>query len=221
MTDLPQNTLSPRAIMLLSSSCPHCPSVLDSLTKMIKAGDLSALEVINLEQSPDATNTFNARSVPWVKIGGYELTGNQTFEALMQRVEWAKNEDNMATQRITKFDSLLSNGQVNNVIETIKNDESGMDSIMSLLGDTGTVLSTRIGIGVVFEEFSGTDLLKALIPSLGELTLSDDPRIRADAYHYLGITKDKSSIPYLKAGRNDLDKDVQEIANDSLQEIMG
>jgi HEAT repeat protein len=91
-----------------------------------------------------------------------------------------------------------------------------MQAIMTLLGDPGTILSTRIGIGVVFEEFAGTELLKKLIPELGELTEHNDQRIRADAYHYLGMTNDKSAIPFIETGKEDSNLEVREIAADSL-----
>lgn len=219
-------TTAPSALMLLSTSCAHCPGVLDSLAKMIKAGDIASLEIINLEQTPEAMQQYNVRSVPWVRIGKHVLTGAQTLDALKQRAQWAKDEQSENAEKIkqiTDFDFLLSDGQVNKVIESIskkQSDIAGMESIMSLLSDSGTVLSTRIGIGVVFEEFAGTDLIKDLIPQLGELTQHDDVRIRADAYHYLGLTKDKKAMPYLEKGKNDTDEEIKEIATDSLEDLL-
>lgn len=73
------------------------------------------------------------------------------------------------------------------------------------MGDSGTVLSTRIGIGVVFEEFAGTKLIQSVIPLLGKMTKHDDSRIRADAFHYLGMTANKSAVPFLEAGKDEID----------------
>jgi hypothetical protein len=214
---------SPKATMLLSSSCAFCPSVLDSLSKMIKSGELSSLEVINLEQNPDAMQKYNVRSVPWVRIGIHELTGSQTLEAFQQRAKWAMDEDKLTDNIAADFDFLLSDGQVNKVIEAIQKDNSKLQSVMDLLGDTGTVLSTRIGIGVVFEEFAGSDLLKSLIPELGKLSKHKDSRIRADTFHYLGMTADKSAIPFLEAGKkesnNTNDLEIKEIIEDSLESL--
>lgn len=217
---------SPEAIMLLSSSCAFCPSVLDALGKMIKSGELSSLEVINLEQNPDAMQKYNVRSVPWVRIGSHELTGSQTLEAFQQRAQWAIDEENQDDQSdsnnnpVADFDFLLSEGKVNEVIATIKKDETTMQAIMTLLGDSGTVLSTRIGIGVVFEEFSGSELLTTLLPELGKFSQHEDSRIRADAFHYLGMTADKSAIPILEAGKSDTDEEIREIITDSLEELI-
>lgn len=211
---------SVEALMLLSSSCSFCPGVLDSLSKMIKTGDIGSLRVINLEQHPEAMQEYKVRSVPWVRIGKHELTGSQTLEALQQRAQWARNEETSQDNTVADYDFLLSDGQVSKVVEAVKNDNSGIKAIMELLGDSGTVLSTRIGIGVVFEEFSGSDLIKTLIPELGKLTGHEDKRIRADAYHYLGMTQDKSAVSFLEAGKKDEDKEVSEIATDSLDEIL-
>ena len=210
---------SPDALMLLSSHCAYCPSVLDALAKMIKAGDIASLKVINLEKTPDAMQKYKVRSVPWVRIGHHELSGSQTIEALRQRAEWAQKDLEKTENTVADFDFTLSEGQVNKVINEIQKSPEKMQSIMALLGDSGTVLSTRIGIGVVFEDFSGSGLLKTLIPQLAEFTQHQDQRIRADAYHYLGMTADPKAIPILEAGKNDKDKEVREIIGDSLEEL--
>ena len=214
-----EKLFSPDALMLLSSHCAHCPGVLDSLSKMIKKGELGNLQIINLEQHPDAMQEYKVRSVPWVRIGKHELTGSQTLEALQQRAQWARDEHSSNRNLVADFDFMLSEGQVSKVVEAIKEDETTMQAIMTLLGDSGTVLSTRIGIGVVFEEFAKSALLKSLIQELGELTSHQDQRIRADAYHYLGMTADQSAIPFLEAGKDDPDKEVQEIIIDSIEEL--
>ncbi len=222
-----KTSTAPEALMLLSSHCAHCPGVLDSLTKLIKSGELGSLHVINLEQNPDAMQKYKVRSVPWVRIGKHELTGAQTIEALQQRINWTieekKSENNEVKNQVSDFDFLLSEGQAAEVISTIKNNPAAMQDIMTLLGDPGTVLSTRIGIGVVFEEFAGTDLLKSLVDDLGKLTAHQDQRIRADALHYLAMTTDKKAIDYLLAAKknkiNDGDDEIKEIIEDSLVEL--
>lgn len=210
---------APEALMLLSSHCAHCPGVLDSLSKLIKKGEISSLHVINLEQNPEAMQEYNVRSVPWVRIGKHELTGAQTLEALQQRAQWARDDQQKESNVTADFDFLLSEGQVNKVVESIQKEQTGIENIMALLGDSGTVLSTRIGIGVIFEEFAGSDLIKSLIPQLEKLTKLEDVRIRADAYHYLGMSADKRAIEILTHGKDDKDPEVREIVADSLEEL--
>jgi len=216
---------APEALMLLSSHCAHCPGVLDSLSKLIKSGELGSLHVINLEQNPEAMQQYNVRSVPWVRIGKHELTGAQTIEALQQRINWVKEEQNTETNKVNiqvaDFDFLLSEGQVAKVISTINKDHAAIQDIMTLLGDSGTVLSTRIGIGVIFEEFAGTDLLKSLVDDLGALTTHQDKRIRADALHFLGMTDDSRAIEFLNKAeiQKNNDDEIKEIIEDSLSAL--
>ncbi len=219
MNNTQTESKAPEALMLLSGSCSFCPSVLDSLSKMIKAGDIGSLKVINLERNPEAMQEYQVRSVPWVRIGKYELSGAQTLEALKQRAVWAQNDLQHKDNSVADFDFLLSDGQVNKVIQAIRDDPEKMQSIMQLLGDPGTVLSSRIGIGVVFEEFANSELLRSLIPQLVELTRHEDQRIRADAYHYLGMTGDPEALPALEIGIQDKDKEVSEIARDALEDL--
>ncbi len=216
------NTRAPDAMMLLSSHCAHCPGVLDALSKLIKNGDIGSLKVINLEQHPEAMQQYKVRSVPWVRIGTHELTGAQTLDALKQRAEWARTDQQTdGNNPLADFDFLLSEGQANKVVEAIKKQPDAMQTIMTLLGDPGTILSTRIGIGVVFEELADSNLplLQSLIPALEKLTKHKDPRIRADAYHYLGMSHDQRAIPILEAGKNDKDAEVREIVIDSLENL--
>ncbi|HIP94713.1 MAG TPA: HEAT repeat domain-containing protein [Leucothrix sp.] len=219
--------LAPDALILLSSHCAHCPSVLDSLSKMIKTGSIGSLKVINLEKNPDTMQKYNIRSVPWVRIGKHELTGSQPIEALQQRAKWALNdlqehdlEEVKKGNSVADFDFLLSDGQVDKVIQSIQETPENIQFIMQLLGDSGTILSSRIGIGVVFEELADSALLKALIPQLAKLSQHSDQRIRADAYHYLGMTGDSKAIAILESGKKDKDKEVREIVADSLEVLL-
>ncbi len=205
----------PDAIMLLGTHCPHCPGVLKQLTDLVKSGELGRLQITNMEQHPEEARSLGARSVPWVKIGTYVLTGAQDIEAFRQRIQWSARD----SSRAGEFDFLLSNGKVSKVIEQLQRDNSAISVILELLGDPATVLSTRIGIGVIMEEFAATPLLQQQIPALTQLTEHNDPRIRADALHYLGLTQSKQAIPVVQHRLDDEDAEVREVAAESLQAL--
>lgn len=206
---------APNATLLIGTHCPHCPTVLAHLSDMVKHGEIASLHVINIEQAPEQAQALNVRSVPWVKIGEHMLSGMQTKEALQQRVQWI--QDGEALQG--KFDQWLSNGQVDEVIETLKDKPEAMQAIMQLLGDPATVLSTRIGIGVVMETFAGQPLLNDQLNLLSHFATHDDVRIRADACHYLGMTANTDAIPVLQTCLDDSDAEIREIASDSLEAL--
>lgn len=205
----------PNAIMLLGTSCPHCPGVLKHLSQLIKSGEIGQLQIINLEQHPEAAQEHGVRSVPWVKIGKYQLSGAQDLAALQQRVEWANKDTSLAGE----FDYWLSEAQVDKAIDQIKEEPKSISSIIELLGDSATVLSTRIGIGVIMEEFAGSQMLQQLIPNFAELANHDDPRIRSDVLHYLALTESIKAIPVLEKHVNDEDSEVSEVANESLEAL--
>lgn len=206
---------APEALLIIGSRCPHCVSVLNHMSTLIKSGDIAQLTIINLEQQPLAAKKYDVRSVPWVKIGNQYLQGAQTLETVKQKVQWAKDAYNLSAD----FDFLLSDGQVAKVSERILHNPDTLSAILELLSDEGTVLSTRIGIGVIIEELASSDLLKSIIPQLSNLTQHKSSLIRSDACHYLGLTGDTSIKPILEACLNDENQAVREIAQDSLDEI--
>ncbi len=205
----------PDAIMLLGTSCPHCPAVLKHLSQFIKSGEIGRLQIINLEQHPEDAQEYGVRSVPWVKIGKYQLSGAQDLAALQQRVEWANKDSSLAGE----FDYWLSEAQVDKAIDHIKKEPKSISSIIELLGDSATVLSTRIGIGVIMEEFAGSQMLQQLIPDFAQLANHDDPRVRSDVLHYLALTGSTKAIPIIQKHVNDKDSEVSEVASDSLEEL--
>lgn len=204
-----------KAIALIGTQCPHCSAVLEHLTQLVKQGELGELQIINLNEAPDIARKLGVRSVPWVKIGSYELSGSQTLEAFKQRIQWTKDNGEL----LGKFDHMLSHGEAPEVTQIIQDDNSRMDVIIKLLSDSATILSTRIGIGVVMEDFAGSELLQSLIPTFGQLLEHDDARIRADASHYLSLTQSTEAIPYLENHHNETDLEVLEVIADSLEEL--
>ena len=204
-------------LLIISTSCPHCPSVLNHLSNLVKSGEIAQLTIINIEQQPLAAKKYDVRSVPWIKIGHQQLQGLQTLETIKQSIVWAKKKQSLTAD----VDFLLSDGQASKVTELILQDPSAIVVLLELLEDEGTVLSTRIGIGVVMEDLSTTELLKSIIPQLGELTKHPNALIRSDACHYLGLTHDPSIRPMLASCLNDKNADVREIAADGLNELEG
>jgi glutaredoxin len=205
------------ALVIISSQCPHCPSVLEHLSRLVKAGEIAQLTIINIEQHPRAAQQYDVRSVPWLKIGSQQLQGLQTLATIKQNILWAKQKQNLSAD----FNFLLSNGQASKVTAHIIQQPSAVTAVLELLGNEGTVLSTRIGIGVVMEDFaaSASELLQSIIPQLGKLTQHGNALIRSDACHYLGLSNHPSIQPLLEICLKDSDADVREIAQDSLDAL--
>jgi hypothetical protein len=215
MADTDNNMAAPEVLMVLGTRCPHCPSVLGSLSDLVKQGVIAKLEVINLEQRPELAKQLGVRSVPWVKIGQFELTG---LHSKAEYQSWAERAG--SKQGMTKYiEQLLNAGEVQQVIGMIKKNAGIMHALTGLVKDADAKINARLGVGVIMEEFEGKQQLKALVPELGELTKHHDARVRGDACHYLSLTHDASVINYIEPLLDDESEDVREVAQESLAEL--
>jgi len=51
---IPSNSMpAPDALLLISTHCPHCPTMLAALADLVKQGAIGRLEAVNLEQHPE------------------------------------------------------------------------------------------------------------------------------------------------------------------------
>ena len=198
--------------MLLGTHCPHCPSVLASLSELVKKGVIARMEVVNLEQMPELGRELGVRSVPWVRIGPFELSGLHSKAELQSWAEQAGSEQGMTAY----FEQLLGEGEVKRVLELIARDHRLLHALIGLVSDPDAKINARLGAGVVFEEYEGTRELLALIPELGALTTHQDARVRSDACHYLSLTHDKSVLEYIEPLLDDVHEEVREVAEESL-----
>ena len=209
----PAANTPPDALLLLGTHCPHCPSVLQGLANLVKAGTLGTLKVVNIEQRIDIARELGVRSVPWVRIGLFELEGLRSEQEL---AEWAIKA---STRSGTSdwLNELLSSGKLDKALQRVRSDAAGMDAIMQLFKDPDTQLNTRIGISAIMEELQGTAALRAIVDQLGLLTQHEDARIRGDACHYLALSGSPKAADYIKPLLQDTDAEVRDVARDSIE----
>jgi hypothetical protein len=199
--------------MLLGTHCPYCPTVLKGLEDLVKSGDIGKLVVVNLEQRPEVARELQVRSVPWVRIGPFELEGLRSEKELRMWAQAAGTESGFALY----FDELLSTGKIDQAIRLTKNNTGAMKALLALFSSPETQLNTRIGISAMIEHFTGSDLLQGIVDDIGALSQHDDARIRGDAAHFLGLTKSKKATGYLEPLIQDPDGDVRAVAMESLE----
>jgi len=203
-----------KALLFITSHCQHCPGVMQSLTDLVKSGELGQLEIINLQQSPELAQQYNIKSVPWLKIGAFELTGLRSKSDIQQ---WIKRSSDNAMGEY--FVELMTSGEINKVQQIIEKQPETFPALLNLIAETDSNLSARIGAGAIIEELAGSDLLKQHIPLLAELSQHPVASVRNDACYYLGLSNDTSAKPYIEALLNDKDMDVKETAIEALEEI--
>jgi len=202
----------PSALLLTAPGCPHCLSVREGLSRLLEEGKLDKLEIINLAEQPEVAAELGIRSVPWTRIGSFEITGSQSYGELLKWVEAAQAGGGTAQY----YQHLLEHRGLNQVVEQIKARPATLQDLLLLLESLETPMSARIGVGAVLEDLAGTGLLDDIIPGLARLTRSPEPQIRADACHYLSLTHNKASLQAIRPLLEDEHPDVREIAMESL-----
>lgn len=202
----------PDALMLKGTHCPYCPTVLKSLQALVESGHIGKLETWNIEENPGLAKELGVRTVPWVRIGPYELDGLRSTAELR---EWAEKAGSPAG--LSKWlDELLGSGRIDRALELVTAGPDNIIALVDLFADADTRLNTRIGISAIMEELQNSDQLRGIVNRLGDLTHHPDAHIRGDACHYLALSGDTNSATFIRPLLEDDDTGVREIARDSL-----
>jgi len=205
----------PDAQLLIAPGCAHCPVVLESLSQLLKSGRLGRLEVVNVQAHPEVAREVGTRSVPWCRIGPFELEGEQGPAELDKWTEHAA----VGTGLSEYYAHLLETQRPHKVAEAVTREPSSFDGLLGMLEDSETPMTVRIGIGVVLEDLQGNPLLLHALPVLLRLAASDAANVRADAAHYLGLTRAPEAAAVLRGLLQDENPDVREIAAESIAQI--
>jgi thiol-disulfide isomerase/thioredoxin len=202
-------------LLLIAPGCPHCPGVLDSLTKLVKEGAIRRLEVVNVAVDPERALELGARGVPWVRIGPFEMEGALTPAELRRRVEQAGSDKGFEAY----LEEILAEGGLARVERLMSRSPDHFARLLPLVERENLPMQVRIGIGALFEEFAGAPSLKALVKPLGLLARHADHRVRSDAAHLLGLTRNPDAVPILESILADDNPEVREIAQEALSEL--
>ncbi len=205
----------PDALLLLAPGCPHCPVVLEGLGALLKEGVIGRLEAVNVAIHPERAAELGARTVPWTRIGPFELEGVQTPAELRRWAEQTDSLDGMADY----FLQMLISGRRARVEEMARQEPSRLRALVRLMERPDTSLAVRLGIGAVLEELQGSGLAEIMIPDLGALARNGDVLTRADACHFLSLIGGQQVAPWLRACLDDENREVREIAAESLEEL--
>lgn len=206
----------PSALLLLTRNCPHCPALLTGLAELLKRGIIGRLEAVNIEAAPELARQWQVRSVPWLRLGPFQLTGALTLGELET---WAARAGDLDRGLADALHDLLKTGGARQVLDLVREVPSRLAALLPIVANPEASLNVRLGAGMVFEELAGPDghdALVALVPRLAELARHSDPRVRADAAHLLGLSRAIGARAFLTPMLDDPDADVREIAQESL-----
>jgi len=209
------NPEPPDALLLLTSQCPHCPTVLQGLAELVKQGVIGRLEAVNIAVRPDLAAQYGVRSVPWIRLGEFELQGLHSAAELGHWAQRAGSEAGVAEY----YADLLKHGQLAGVLGAVQKNPQRLSALLRLAGDPDTELAIRVGVSAVMEDFAASEALRAQLPALIALGRHDDPRVRADACHFLALTASPDAVAPLQTLSEDPERSVQDVARDSLKEL--
>lgn len=205
----------PDALLLLSTQCPHCPTVLEGLADLVKQGLIGRLEVINTIARPDIAQQLGVRTVPWIKLGDFELEGLHSPAELRRWAERVDSDSGIGAY----YTNLFKQGQLSKALAVIRKHPHHMPAVVALAADPDTELTVRIGVSALMEDAAGSALLQGQLPAFADLARHTDPRVRSDACHFLALTRHEAARVPLKQLSNDPERAVREVATDSLEEL--
>ncbi|MBM4182451.1 MAG: HEAT repeat domain-containing protein [Betaproteobacteria bacterium] len=207
----------PDCLLLISSHCPHCSAVLAALADLVKRGGIGRLEVVNVEALPHIAAELGARSLPWLRLGEFELHGARAPAELEL---WARRAADPSALADALHD-LLKNGDAIQVLRLVGEAPARLAELLPIVANPEASLNVRLGAGMVFEEYAGSAALRSLTPRLCDLARDADARVRADVAHLLGLARDDATRSCLEALLGDEDAGVREIARESLDALSG
>jgi len=202
-------------LLLLSPSCPHCPAMLQILGELIKDGTLGRLEAVNVAAHPEVAAEYGVRSVPWLRLGPFELAGMRARDELAYWAKLAATGGGMSDY----FHVQLKEGGLAQVRTAIEKQPSLLAELLPIVANPEASINVRIGASVIFEGLVGSPALQALLPRLIELAGHADSRVRADACFYLGLSGAAEARGALTAALGDSNAEVREIAGEALEAL--
>lgn len=211
---MPESRL-PDALLFTAPGCPHCPGVKAALEKLRDEGLLGKLEVVSVAEEQERAAEMGVRSVPWLKLGEFVLTGAQTPQQLRQWAEKAAGEKDIGSY----LEHLLANGELAEAESLLQQQPEHVETLLPLLQKADTPIQVRLGVSAIIEGLEGSDTLKQLVPQLIAMSEHSDHQLRSDASHFLGLSHSEAAKAALLRRLEDEHQEVREIAADSLQHL--
>ncbi len=198
----------PDALLLLTGGCPHCPAVLQTLTGLLKEGVIGRLEVINVAVHTEAAEERGVQSVPWTRIGPFEIQGVVPPAELRRYAQGIDDEALFDTYVL----DLLKTGKRARFEALVKQEPQHIHALARLMTNPESSMAIRLGIGAVLEEFQGSGLTEPLVSQLGALLGSKDALLRADACHFLTLIGGEEVKAHMQTCLCDANAEIREMA---------
>ncbi|MCW8827857.1 MAG: HEAT repeat domain-containing protein [Gammaproteobacteria bacterium] len=209
------DTNAPHALLFTAPGCPHCPGIKAALEKLHQEGVVGELEVVSIAEDQGRAAEMGVRSVPWLKLGEFVLTGAQTPQQLR---EWAEKAAGSADM-VDYLEHQLANGELDEAQAMLAKAPQHLEALLSLLEQPEAKIQVRLGVSAIIEGMEGSEALQKLVPRLIIMSEHSDHQLRSDACHFLGLSHSKEAEAALRKRLEDDNEEVREIAAESLELI--
>lgn len=203
------------AILFIADDCPHCPIMKKFLGDMLTEDTLASLDIVDISVDLKRAEALGVRSVPWLKLNTLVLQGLHTEGEIKYWLEQVTKKNG----RQQLFEKLLEAGQLAQVESMLRREPDALTNLLVLFADHERQINVRLGASAVLESLQGSDLLEAAVDEIAAYTLSPQTNTRIDACHVLSFVYHDTSVASLKKTLKDEDKEVREVAAESLQEL--
>lgn len=210
---------APRVELVIGNHCPHCHSLLEAASALVREGLIGQLDIYNAGQNPQLVEQRSIRSLPWTRVGDFVFLEAMSRSELEQ---WCRHAASQGG-RSDYFLYLLEHRRLDELMELLLESPHWIHDLAAPLALEQTPITTQIAIGAAIEDMAERDpgLLAELVPDLLSLLDSERPQVRADAAHYLALAQATEAIPRIEMLLEDPDPQVQEITRDSLAVLQG
>lgn len=205
---------APDALLLMTGGCPHCPAALQALTVLLKEGAIGRLEVINVAVHIEEAESRGVQSVPWIRIGPFEVEGAATPGRLRELAQGV-NDDMVFDAWLLET---LKSGKRQKFEALVRQEPDRIHALARMMKNPEASMAIRLGIGAILEEFQGSGLAEPLVPAFGEMLQDEDRLLRADACHFLTLIGTEAIRPHMLACASDADPEIREMAEEWLAE---
>lgn len=204
-----------QATLVVTSSCPHCASMLTLLSKMLKNGDIATLKLINADRAKSLALQLGVRSVPWLALDYVRLTGGLSEAELHRWVGKIQTGEAMTEYLL----SALGSGRLDEVTELVQGNRRYLLGIIELLKLPTLEFKVKLGVSAVVEQIQGSDILQSCIGELGELLKSAEDSVRVDVLYFLSLSASQDAVVYVRPFVDNPNPVVREAALEALQTL--
>ncbi len=205
---------APDALLLMTGGCPHCPAAMQALTVLLKEGAIGRLQIINVAVHIEEAEARGVQSVPWIRIGPFEVEGAAT-PAKLRELAQGVSDDKVFDAWLLE---ILKSGKRQKFEALVKAEPQRIHALARMMKNPEASMAIRLGIGAILEELQGSGLSEPLVPAFGEMLKDADRLLRADACHFLTLIGGESIRPHMLACVDDADPEIREIAEEWLSD---